>query len=409
MQIRFRELLGSRRSTRARRMRRARRRVQLESLEQRITMSASSGMESSGLISGFNAAASSSDDGFDMRADIPDQVFAPYVDTTLWPPFDFVELAKDEGVKYVTLAFVVADPATSEPSWGGYYSVDSGYRGDQIDALRDLGGEVLVSFGGAAGTPLAAAIPDVGELTQAYQAVVDQYDLTWIDFDVEGSWVADEVSIDRRSQAIRNLQNQAAVDGRPLEVWFTLPVLPSGLTNDGLYVVESALSYGVDIGGVNIMAMDYGDSAAPNPDGQMGDYAIQAAQSLFDQMRGAYDAAGVQVTDAELWSLVGVTPMIGQNDVMSERFYIEDAEKLLDFADEVGMGFLSAWSANRDAPCETFGQLALTCSGVPQEPFEFAQTLGQFTIGGDDSGGGDTGGGDTVSYTHLTLPTTPYV
>ncbi len=330
MQIRFRELLGSRRSDRAQHKRRARRRVQLEFLEQRITMTASSGMDaSSGLISGFNSAASDSSDGFDMRADIPDQVFAPYVDTTLWPPFDFVELAKDEGVKYVTLAFVVADPATSEPSWGGYYSVDSGYRGDQIDALRELGGEVLVSFGGAAGTPLAAAISDVDDLTQAYQEVVDQYELTWIDFDVEGSWVADEVSIDRRSQAIRNLQEQAAVDGRPLEVWFTLPVLPSGLTNDGLYVVESALSYGVDIGGVNVMAMDYGDSAAPNPDGQMGDYAIEAALSLFDQMRAAYDAAGVQVTDAELWSLVGVTPMIGQNDVMSERFYLEDAEKLL--------------------------------------------------------------------------------
>jgi hypothetical protein len=313
MQIRFRELLGSRRTTRAQRMRRARRRVQLESLEQRITMSASSGMEaSSGLISGFNAAASSSNDGSDMRADIPDQVFAPYVDTTLWPPFDFVELARDEGVKYVTLAFVVADPATSEPSWGGYYSVDSGYRGDQIDALRDLGGEVLVSFGGAAGTPLAAAIPNVGDLTQAYQAVIDQYDLTWIDFDVEGFWVTDEASVDRRSQAIRNLQDQAAIDGKPLEVWFTLPVLPSGLTNDGLYVVESALSHGVDIGGVNIMAMDYGDSAAPNPEGQMGDYAIDAAESLFDQMRGAYDAAGIPVTDSELWSLVGVTPMIGQ-------------------------------------------------------------------------------------------------
>ena len=390
MQIHFRELLGSRRTIRTQRMRRARRRVQLESLEQRITMSASSGLEdSSGLISGFNAAASSSNHGSDMRADIPDQVFAPYVDTTLWPPFDFVELARDEGVKYVTLAFVVADPATSEPSWGGYYSVDSGYRGDQIDALRDLGGEVLVSFGGAAGTPLAAAIPNVGDLTQAYQAVIDQYDLTWIDFDVEGFWVTDEASIDRRSQAIRNLQDQAAMDGKPLEVWFTLPVLPSGLTADGLNVVESALSHGVDIGGVNIMAMDYGDSAAPNPEGQMGDYAIDAAESLFDQMRGAYDAAGVPVTDSELWGLIGVTPMIGQNDVMSERFYLEDAEKLLDFADEVGMGFLSAWSANRDAPCETFGTLALTCSGVPQEPFEFAQTLGQFTIGGGDDGGSD--------------------
>jgi len=352
-------------------------------------------MESSGsLISGFNAASNSSSDDSGMQADIPDQVFAPYVDTTLWPPFDFVELAKNEGVKYVTLAFVVADPSTSEPSWGGYYSVDSGYRGDQIEALRDLGGEVLVSFGGAAGTPLAAAIPDVNDLTHAYQAVVDQYDLTWIDFDVEGAWVADEVSIDRRSQAIRNLQDQAALDGKPLEVWFTLPVLPSGLTHDGLYVVESALSHGVEIGGVNIMAMDYGDSAAPNPDGQMGDYAIEAALSLFDQMRAAYDAAGVQVTDAELWSLVGVTPMIGQNDVMSERFYLEDAEKLLAFADDVGMGFLSAWSANRDAPCETFGHLALDCSGVPQEPFEFAQTFRQFTIGGGDNGGDSTGGGN---------------
>ena len=388
MQICFRELLGSRRKTHARRLRRARRRVQLESLEQRITMSASSGMEaSSDLISGFNAAASSSHHGSDMRADIPDQVYAPYVDSTLWPPFDFVELAREEGVKYVSLAFVVADPATSEPSWGGYYSVDSDYRGDEIDALRELGGEVLLSFGGAAGTPLAAAIPDVAGLTDAYQDVIDQYELTWIDFDVEGYWVTDEASIDRRSQAIRNLQDQAAVDGRPLEVWFTLPVLPSGLTSDGLYVVESALSHGVDIGGVNIMAMNYGDSAAPNPEGQMGDYAIEAAESLFAQMRDAYDTAGVPVTDAELWSLVGVTPMIGQNDVRSERFYVEDAERLLDFADEVGMGFLSAWSANRDAPCETFGTLALTCSGVPQEPFEFSQILGQFTIGGGDDGG----------------------
>lgn len=397
MQIRFRELLSRRPSDRKqdrrqRHMRRTRRRVRLESLEQRITMTASSGMESSaGLLSGFDAASSNASATSNMRADLPEQVFAPYVDTTLWPPFDFVELAKDEGVKYVSLAFVVADPATSEPSWGGYYSVESGYRGDQIDALRELGGEVMVSFGGAAGTPLAGAITDVGDLTQAYRTVVDQYDLTWIDFDVEGSWVADEDSIDRRSQAIRNLQDHSAADGKPLEVWFTLPVLPSGLTDDGLYVVESALHHGVDIGGVNIMAMNYGDSPAPNPEGQMGDYAIQAAQSLFDQMRVAYAAADVEVTDDELWNLVGVTPMIGQNDVLSERFYLEDAEKLLTFANEVGLGFLSAWSANRDAACDTFGQLAWNCSGVPQEPFEFSQILGQFTSN-EGIGGGETDG-----------------
>ena len=59
MQIRFRELLGSRSFDRAQRKRRARRRAQLEFLEQRITMTASSGMEaSSGFTSGFHAAAS---------------------------------------------------------------------------------------------------------------------------------------------------------------------------------------------------------------------------------------------------------------------------------------------------------------------------------------------------------------
>ena len=278
-----------------------------------------------------------------------------------------------------TLAFVVADPSTNEPSWGGYYSVSSGYRADEIQKLRSLGGEVLVSFGGAAGTELAAAITDVKALTNAYQSVIDQYDLTWIDFDIEGAWVADRDSIDRRSAAIRNLQDRAADEGRALEVWFTLPVLPTGLTNDGLYVITSALSHGVDIGGVNIMAMDYGDSAAPNPEGQMGEYAIQAASSLFQQMRAQYSAFGMQPTQDELWSKVGVTPMIGQNDVLSERFYLEDAQELLNFANANRLGMLSQWSTNRDAACATFGQLALHCSGVPQNPFEFSQTLNQFT------------------------------
>ncbi|MCH2211682.1 MAG: cellulase family glycosylhydrolase [Fuerstiella sp.] len=313
------------------------------------------------------------------RAQIPDQVYAPYVDTTLWPLFDIVSTAQQQNVKHFTLAFVVAEPGTNEPSWGGYYDVSSNFRGDEIAAIRAMGGEVMVSFGGAAGTELAVAIPDVNQLTAAYQSVIDQYQLTWIDFDIEGMWVRDQSSIDRRSASIRDLQAAAAAEGRPLEVWFTLPVLPSGLTPDGAYVIESALRYGVDIGGVNIMAMDYGDGAAPNPEGQMGAYAIQAAESLFVQMQTAYLNAGIQRTEQELWTQIGVTPMLGQNDVMSERFYIEDAQQLLQFATEKGVGLLSAWSVNRDNPSEIPGTLEWTASGVPQEPFEFSQTFFPFT------------------------------
>ena len=75
------------------------------------------------------------------------------------------------------------------------------------------------------------------------------------------------------------------------------------------------------------MTMDYGDGAAPNPDGQMGEYAIQAAQSLHSQLKQAYADAGTAIDDAALWQKVGVTPMIGQNDVATEVFDLEDARQ----------------------------------------------------------------------------------
>lgn len=54
---------------------------------------------------------------------------------------------------------------------------------------------------------------------------------------------------------------QAANPG--LTVSFTLPVLPAGLTADGVRLLESCVSHGVRVDVLNIMSMDYGDSAAP--------------------------------------------------------------------------------------------------------------------------------------------------
>ena len=84
----------------------------------------------------------------------PSHVFAPYVDMTLEPTFDLVGTAQTQGVKYFNLAFVVADPA-NKPAWGGYSSYEVGggtfdsQLKSQLAALRGLGGDVAVSFGGA--------------------------------------------------------------------------------------------------------------------------------------------------------------------------------------------------------------------------------------------------------------------
>ncbi len=311
----------------------------------------------------------------------PTRVSAPYVDATNWPPFDYVAAAQTTGSRFYSLGFIVGDPADCSPSWGTYYSIGSGFLGPEINALRSIGGDVSVSFGGAANTELALCTPDVVALKNKYRAVVDAYGLTHVDFDIEGAATADAASVDRRSRAIAMLQAELAAAGRTLHVSLTLPVLPSGLTADGVAVVASAVARGVNVGVINVMAMDYGDSAAPNPDGQMGAYAIQAATSTKNQVKAVYAAAGQPLSDAQAWRKIGVTPMIGLNDVLSERFYPSDAQQLTNFAAQNNLALLAFWSANRDRQCAggSIGVVDNNCSSVLQQPFEFTNIFKAFS------------------------------
>ncbi len=318
------------------------------------------------------------------RTSWPAQFYAPYVDATLWPTYNFAEVAQTTSVRYFTLAFITADP-TGRPAWGGYsqYAVGGNdtfltQLDQQIQTVRNLGGDVMVSFGGAANQELAEVITNVTALKNAYQLVIDTYQLTHIDFDIEGAAVAHRSSVDRRSQAIAALQADMRATGRELVVSFTLPVLPSGLTPDGVYVLQSALNHGVEIGGVNIMTMDYGSYAAPNPQGRMGDYAIEAGQSLHAQMRSVY---GSTKTDAQLWAMIGLTPMIGMNDVTTEVFDQQEAREVVEFAQQVGINRISMWSLNRDRqhPNGELTYVDLFSSSILQTPLEFSLIFNQVT------------------------------
>ncbi|HEX4142939.1 MAG TPA: cellulose binding domain-containing protein [Pirellulales bacterium] len=305
----------------------------------------------------------------------PAQFFAPYVDVTLYPTYNLVTTTQTGGIKYYTLAFITAD-SNNQPAWGGYssYEINGGAFDmalrQQVASVRSLGGDVMASFGGAAGQELAQVITSVPQLTAAYQTVVTDYNLTHLDFDIEGAAEADHASIDRRSQALAALEQTAAAAGHPLQIWYTLPVLPSGLTADGLYVLQSALKYGVQLAGVNIMTMDYGESAAPNPQGQMGEYAIQAADSLFGQLQTLY---GTSKTSAQLWSMVGITPMIGLNDDTNEVFDEAAAEQVTAFAQQHGIGRISMWSLNRDTQGTTQTYVDDTSSSINQNAFDFSK------------------------------------
>jgi len=100
---------------------------------------------------------------------------------------------------------------------------------NDINSLRAQGGDVIISFGGAAGIELGQACTSVAALQAAYQSVVTKYNLTWIDLDIEGASIADTASVNRRNQAIRGLQ----AANPNLRVSYTLPVNPTGLDGNG--------------------------------------------------------------------------------------------------------------------------------------------------------------------------------
>ncbi|UXA16212.1 cellulase family glycosylhydrolase [Mycobacterium sp. SMC-4] len=294
--------------------------------------------------------------------------FAPYVDMGLWPVPDLLAIAQAHGTSLLTLGFLQATP-DGKLAWAGLplLAPDSEFEqarqiNASIAALRAAGGDVMISLGGAAGTSLAqwyaARGLSAAALADAYVDIVDRYALNRIDFDIEGAAVADAAAITLGSHALRLLQQQ-----RPdLEIWYTLPVLPSGLTVDGLNVVRAAVYAGVALDGVNIMAMDYGESAAPTtgPNAKtMGAYAIAAAESTYAQLSALYAEFG----QAFGWNQIGVTPMIGVNDVTTEVFTVADAHALEDFARVHGIGMLSMWSVTRDNP-GTPGQATNNASGI---------------------------------------------
>ncbi|HZS76792.1 MAG TPA: carbohydrate-binding protein [Ktedonobacteraceae bacterium] len=309
---------------------------------------------------------------------LPNGYVAPYVDVTMNSTVG--QDIQTSGVKDYTLAFVV-DGGSCQATWAGLSLNDSSVQ-SIISTIRNAGGDVIASFGGEAGIELALNCPDPGTLQAQYQRVVN-LGITHLDFDIEGGPLGYTSDNDKRNKAIAALE--AANPG--LTVSFTLPVLPSGLTQDGLNLVQNAVQNGVSISVVNIMAMDYYCCSS-----DMGQNAIDAANSTYNQLQG--------IIPNMSWSMIGVTPMIGVNDDTAEVFTEQDAQRLVTFAEQNHLGELSFWSEGRDNGGCPNGSVSPTCSGIQQNAFDFSSIFGQFAGNG---GGGGGGGGSTPTPT----PTSP--
>lgn len=304
--------------------------------------------------------------------------FAGYVDVTVSPAYDF-ETAR---MKDVILAFVVASPDNPcTASWGSDYSLDAAGGALDLDGrlktLISRGGAAAISFGGAVNAELANSCEDESRLKAAYREVIDRYHPVAVDFDLEGASLLDDGAGERRAKVIAELQRERGPFDPKLTVWLTLPASPRGLTDAGITAVDQMLAAGVQLSGVNLMTMNYGESRRPSQ--TMLEASTSAATAAHDQLSIVYQRAGVNLSSERLWKKLGLTPMIGQNDLPGEVFEMGAAQGLRAFAVQKGIQRLSMWSLNRDTACRPGAQsnrASHICSGVSQTAGQFAEVLG---------------------------------
>jgi len=307
---------------------------------------------------------------------LPAHLYAPYFE--MWTTDSMSAVAQASGAHYLTLAFVETTGKTScTLAWNGSrtQTIAAGTFLTDIQAVRNLGGDVIPSFGGwsadQGGTEIGDSCKTVSTIADAYKQLVTIYGVTRLDMDIEGRSLTKADGIDRRNKALKLLQ-----DWNPaVQVQYTLPTGRNGLEASGLAVLQNAKDNGVRVDVVNPMVFDYYDRAGLD----MGDSAISALRGIHTQLVNLYPGK----TDAQVWAMQGATIMNGLDDYprKTESTSVDDARELYAFATAADsrMSLLSMWAIQRDnggCPGSTGSN---DCSGIVQTTWEFTNVLDLFT------------------------------
>ncbi|CAG2121270.1 unnamed protein product, partial [Medioppia subpectinata] len=273
--------------------------------------------------------------------------FAPYIDVTAAKDFKLVDLKNKYGVKAVSLAFALGGTAGCVPMWGGQTPIDDPNIINEIKAFRAAGGDVIVSTGGALNPYLETSCGSPAALAAAYQRALSVTGSSHLDIDIEATVPTDLMN--KGLLAVQKARSEVTVS-------YTLMVQGDdyGVTDElGFKVLQNAAQNGVNVDIVNPMTMEFGTRLA-----SWGDAVIAAAESTHSQMKRVWP----QKSDQELYSMLGVTPMIGRN-FNGKEFLPAHAKQLVAWAKQKQVGHLAFWSLNRDRGCPG-GGVSPSCSGI---------------------------------------------
>jgi len=116
---------------------------------------------------------------------------------------------------------------------------------------------------------------------------IARYQLDVIDFDVEGAAIGDSASIQRRGAGKSPRSKRAPKPtATPWSSGSPFPVARDGMDGATQQAIKDTLAAGVDLAGVNVMTMDFGNSAQPERD--MSAATEGALQASHDQLVSIY-------------------------------------------------------------------------------------------------------------------------
>src|SRR5580658_3319555 len=320
---------------------------------------------------------------------LPAHVFAPYFET--YNGDNPVTLSQESGAKYLTFAFIqTASAGSCTAYWNGDTSepLTSANFGSDIATIQADGGNVIPSFGGESainsGTDIADSCTSVSSIAQVYENVITTYNVPRIDLDIEGDSLTNTAGIERRNEAVAQVESWAAANGRSIQFSYTMPSTTTGMDSQEESIISNAISVGATVSVVNLMTFDYYIGTQQ----EMATDTETAGADLHSQLQSLYPSD----SSAQLWSMIGVTEMPGIDDYGPDETFTEaDATTVLNWAESNGIGTLSFWALQRDnGGCPgTAG--SDTCSGISQSTWYFSDTFEPFTSGSSGGGGNPTG------------------
>jgi len=239
------------------------------------------------------------------------------------------------GVRAVTLAF--ANGECGAETWQG---IDAArFAAANLPALGDAGIDYVISTGGARGSFSCGSDEGMERFIARYASP----HLRGLDFDIETDQSPELIASLMRRIAAAQQRHPGLKVSFTLATWAASDGSRASLNALGDTVIAALRDAGLTDYYLNLMVMDYGE-ASPSVCVVV-DARCDMGRSAEQAVRNVHERYGIAL------DRLGVTPMIGVNDVTSNVFTLDDARRLARFARDNGLAGLHFWSLDRDVGC----------------------------------------------------------